>query len=156
MNINGSRFNLPMFLLILFSLFCCYILVIGIVIEVIKIYLRVFCGSKWGIAERVNPRESVNSILRWTQGALSLDDMIKRLSDKQKQNPWLSQLIERLSDKSGKETDFQSQFYGVFSKHFQLYSIVLLEDGKYYSMAVNSHPALSEDKTRPLLCHIIA
>lgn len=100
--------------------------------------------SKWGIAERVNPRESVNSILRWTQGALSLDDMIKRLSDKQKQNPWLSQLIERLSDKSGKETDFQSQFYGVFSKHFQLYSIVLLEDGKYYSMTVNSHHALSE------------
>lgn len=100
--------------------------------------------SKWGIAERVNPRESVNSILRWTQGALSLDDMIKRLSDKQKQNPWLSQLIERLSDKSGRETDFQSQFYGVFSKHFQLYSIVLLEDGKYYSMTVNSHPALSE------------
>ncbi len=100
--------------------------------------------SKWGIAERVNPRETVNSILRWTQGALSLDDMIKRLSDKQKQNPWLSQLIERLSDKSGKETDFQSQFYGVFSKHFQLYSIVLLEDGKYYSMTVNSHPALSE------------
>ena len=100
--------------------------------------------SKWGIAERVNPRESVNSILRWTQEALSLDDMIKRLSDKQKQNPWLSQLIERLSDKSGKETDFQSQFYGVFSKHFQLYSIVLLEDGKYYSMTVNSHPALSE------------
>lgn len=100
--------------------------------------------SKWGIAERVNPRESVNSILRWTQGALSLDDMIKRLSDKQKQNPWLSQLIERLSDKSGKETDFQSQFYGVFSKHFQLYSIVLLEDGKYYSITVNSHPALSE------------
>lgn len=100
--------------------------------------------SKWGIAERVNPRESVNSILRWTQGALSLDDMIKRLSDKQKQNPWLFQLIERLSDKSGKETDFQSQFYGVFSKHFQLYSIVLLEDGKYYSMTVNSHPALSE------------
>ena len=100
--------------------------------------------SKWGIAERVNPRESVNSILRWTQGALSLDDMIKRLSEKQKQNPWLSQLIERLSDKSGKETDFQSQFYGVFSKHFQLYSIVLLEDGKYYSMTVNSHPALSE------------
>lgn len=100
--------------------------------------------SKWGIAERVNPRESVNSILRWTQGALSLDDMVKRLSDKQKQNPWLSQLIERLSDKSGKETDFQSQFYGVFSKHFQLYSIVLLEDSKYYSMTVNSHPALSE------------
>ena len=100
--------------------------------------------SKWGVAERVNPRESVNSILRWTQGAMSLDDMIKRLSDKQKQNPWLSQLIERLSDRSGKETDFQSQFYGVFQKHFQQYSIVLLDDGKYHSIVVNSHPALTD------------
>lgn len=100
--------------------------------------------SKWGIAERVNPRKTVNSILKWTQGALSLKEMVKRLSDKQKQNPWLSQLITRLSDESGKETDFQSQFYGVFSKHFQPYSIVLLEDGKYHSMIVNSHPALKE------------
>lgn len=100
--------------------------------------------SKWGIAERVNPREAVNSILRWTQGSLSLDAMIKKLSDKQSQNPWLSQLIQRLSDKSGSETDFQSQFYGVFSKHFQPYSIVLLEDGKYHSIAVNSHPALTD------------
>lgn len=100
--------------------------------------------SKWGIAERVNPRKTVNSILRWTQGALSLKEMVKRLSDKQKQNPWLSQLITRLSDESGKETNFQSQFYGVFSKHFQPYSIVLLEDGKYHSMIVNSHPALKE------------
>lgn len=100
--------------------------------------------SKWGIAERVNPREAVNSILRWTQGSLSLDAMIKKLSDKQSQNPWLSQLIQRLSDKSGSETDFQSQFYGVFSKHFQSYSVVLLEDGKYHSIAVNSHPALTD------------
>ena len=100
--------------------------------------------SKWGIAERVNPRKTVNSILRWTQGALSLDDMIQRLSNKAEQNPWINQLIERLSDKSGKESDFQSQFYGVFSKHFQPYSIVLLEDGKYSSIPVNSHPALTE------------
>nr|DAG87378.1 MAG TPA: ATP dependent DNA helicase [Crassvirales sp.] len=100
--------------------------------------------SKWGIAERVNPREAVNSILRWTQGSLSLNDMIKRLSNKQSQNPWLSQLVQRLSDKSGSETDFQSQFYGVFSKHFQPYSVVLLEDGKYHSIAVNSHPALTD------------
>ena len=100
--------------------------------------------SKWGIAERVNPREAVNSILRWTQGSLSLNDMIKKLSTKQPQNPWLSQLIQRLSDQSGSETDFQSQFYGVFSKHFQLYSVVLLEDGKYHCITVNSHPALTD------------
>lgn len=100
--------------------------------------------SKWGIAERVNPREAVNSILRWTQGSLSLNDMIKKLSNKQPQNPWLSQLIQRLSDQSGSETDFQSQFYGVFSKHFQLYSVVLLEDNKYHCITVNSHPALTD------------
>ena len=100
--------------------------------------------SRWGIAERVNPRKVTNSILRWTQGSLSLDDMIQKLSEKSASNPWLSQLIERLSDKSGKETDFQSQFYGVFSKHFQLYSVVLQEDGKYYSKIVNSHPALTD------------
>lgn len=100
--------------------------------------------SKWGIAERVNPREAVNSILRWTQGSLSLNDMIKKLSNKQPQNPWLSQLIQRLSDQSGSETDFQSQFYGVFSKYFQLYSVVLLEDGKYHCITVNSHPALTD------------
>lgn len=100
--------------------------------------------SKWQIAERVNPRATVNSILRWTQGSTSLEDMVTKLSQKQSSNPWLSQLITRLSDKSGKETDFQSQFYGVFSKHYQLYSIVLMEDGKYESIPVNSHPALSE------------
>lgn len=100
--------------------------------------------SKWGIAERVNPREAVNSILRWTQGSLSLNDMIKKLSTKQPQNPWLSQLVQRLSDQSGSETDFQSQFYGVFSKHFQPYSVVLLEDGKYHCITVNSHPALTD------------
>ena len=100
--------------------------------------------SKWGIAERVNPRKATNSILRWTQGSLSLDDMVNKLSERQSKNPWLSQLITKLTDKSGKYTDFQSQFYGVFSKHFQPYSIVLQEDGKYHSIMVNSHPALTD------------
>lgn len=100
--------------------------------------------SKWGIAERVNPREATNSILRWTQGALSVDEMVEKLSEKKDKHPWLKQLIQRLSDKTGKETDFQGQFYSVFSKHFQLYSIVLYEDKKYHSMVVNNHPALTE------------
>ena len=100
--------------------------------------------SKWGIDERVNPREATNSILRWTQGAKNLEEMISRLSEKQEKNPWVSQLITRLSDTSGANTDFQSQFYGVFQKHFQPYCIVKMENGKYYSMEVNRHPALKE------------
>lgn len=100
--------------------------------------------SKWGIPERVNARNAVNSILRWTNGSMSLEDMVTKLTTKAEQNPWLNQLIQRLSDTSGEETDFQSQFYGVFSKARQLYSIVKKDKNGYYSMIVNSHPALSE------------
>ena len=100
--------------------------------------------SKWNIPERVNPREATNNILRWAKGSKSLSDMISKMSAKQEHHPWLSQLISRLSDKSGKEADFQSQFYNVFSKDYQLYSIVLLEDGKYHSMPVNRNITLTD------------
>ena len=98
----------------------------------------------WKLPLRVNPRKATNSILRWVQGSTSLDDMVNKLDAKQKDNPWVQQLVQSLSDKTGKETDFQSQFYGVFCKHFQPYSIVLLDKGKYGSIPVNNHPALTE------------
>lgn len=104
--------------------------------------------SEFGINERINVREATNSILRWTQGSLSLADMITKLQEKQEDNPWVKQLINRLSDTSGKETDFQSQLYGTFSKHFQPYSVVIEEDGKYKSIQVNENPALSEAMTQ--------
>lgn len=104
--------------------------------------------SEFGINERINVREVTNSILRWTQGSLSLADMVTKLQEKQEDNPWVKQLINRLSDTSGKETDFQGQFYGTFSKHFQSYSVVIEEDGKYKSIQVNENPALSEAMTQ--------
>lgn len=104
--------------------------------------------SEFGINERINVREATNSILRWTQGSLSLADMVIKLQEKQEDNPWVKQLINRLSDTSGKETDFQGQFYGTFSKHFQPYSVVIEEDGKYKSIQVNENPALSEAMTQ--------
>lgn len=105
--------------------------------------------SRLGINERINIREATNFILRNTQGALTLDAMVAKLSDKVKDNPWISQLVQRLSDKSGKETDFQSQFVSAFSKPFQSYSVVRLvtdETGKshYESVTVNENPALSD------------
>lgn len=100
--------------------------------------------SEFGINERVNVREATNSILRWTQGSLSLADMVARLQEKQEDNPWIKQLVTRLSDTTGKEADFQGQFYGTFCKHFQPYSVVIEEDGKYKSIQVNENPALSE------------
>ena len=104
--------------------------------------------SEFGINERINVREATNSILRWTQGSLSLADMVTKLQEKQEDNPWVKQLIDRLSDTSGKETDFQSQFYGTFFKPFQSYSTVIEEDGKYKSISVNENPALSEAMTQ--------
>lgn len=104
--------------------------------------------SEFGINERVNAREATNSILRWTQGALNLEQMIAKLQEKADSNPWVRQIIDRLSDTSGKETDFQGQFFGTFCKHFQPYSVVIEENGRYKSIPVNEDPALSEAMTQ--------
>lgn len=100
--------------------------------------------SEFGINERVDAREATNSILRWTQGALNLEQMIAKLQEKSDSNPWVRQIIDRLSDTSGKEADFQGQFFGTFCKHFQPYSVVIEENGRYKSIQVNESPALSE------------
>lgn len=100
--------------------------------------------SKWGIPERVSTRKAVNNILRWTQKSQNLPEMIEKLSEKAKDNPWIQQIIDRLSDKSGNEADFQSQFYSTFQKHYQLYSIVKGDNGTYSVMIVNEYPALTQ------------
>lgn len=100
--------------------------------------------SEFGINERVNAREATNSILRWTQGALDLGQMIAKLQEKASSNPWVRQIIDRLSNTSGKETDFQGQFFGTFCKHFQPYSVVIEENGRYKSITVNEEPALKQ------------
>lgn len=104
--------------------------------------------SEFGINERVNVREATNSILRWTQGALNLEQVISKLKEKADSNPWVRQIIDRLSDTSGKESDFQGQFFGTFCKHFQSYAVVIEENGKYESIQVNENPALSEAMTQ--------
>lgn len=100
--------------------------------------------SEFGINERVDARQATNSILRWTQGALDLAEMIQKLREKESANPWVSQIISRLEDNTGKEVDFQGQFFGTFLKHFQPYSVVIEEDGRYKSINVNENPALSD------------
>ena len=99
----------------------------------------------FGIKERVDPRVATNSILRWVQGSLTLEDMIQKLNEKKKDNPWLEQLINKLQDKKNPANiDLQSQFFGVFCKHFQLYSIVINQDGKFTCINANANPALTE------------
>lgn len=98
----------------------------------------------FGLKERVDARKVTNNILNWVQGARTIDEMVDKLSAQQQNNRWLSQLITRLQDKSGANADFQSQFFGVFCKHFQLYSIVIDQKGKYTCINANEHPALTE------------
>lgn len=105
--------------------------------------------SIFNIAKRVSPRDAVNSILKWTQGSLNLKEMTNKLKEQLPTNPWLQQIINRLEDKSGNQTDFQSQFFSVFNKHYQSYYTVIKEKTKsgdfiYKSIPINTHPALKE------------
>lgn len=120
--------------------------------------------SKWGINRRVTVRSATNSILRWTQGAYTLEKMVAMLKTKIATNPWIKQIVERLestdTDKTladgtkieASESDFKSQFFGTMYKPFQLYSVVseviTNEDGTtttvYKSRIVNRNPALRD------------
>ena len=105
--------------------------------------------SEFGIWERVPVRDATNSILRWTQGVQDIDEMIYALESKEKDNPWISQILERLGDTSGKESDFQSQFFTTFCLRRQTYGVVKAErqkDGSvvYKALPVNTSPALAE------------
>lgn len=81
--------------------------------------------NSFGVNKRVDPKNATANILRWTQGAITLDQMISKLKEKEEANPWLTQIISKLEDRSGKYTDFQSQFFTVFCKHFQEYYYIL-------------------------------
>ena len=105
--------------------------------------------NAFGMKKRVDPKDATNSILRWTRGALTLPEMIARLKEKQNSDPWIKPLISKLEDSKGEYTDFQSQFFTVFCKHFQEYYIVTEErqkDGTTINkvIPVNVNPALKE------------
>lgn len=98
--------------------------------------------NKDGIPKRVKTKDAVYSILRWTQGSVTLTDMINKLQSKSKDNPWITQILSRLQDTSGKESDFQSQFFSVFDLHFQSYSSGKKQKSGYSASIVNENPAL--------------
>ena len=102
--------------------------------------------SRWGVKQRMDGREAMQSVIRWTQGALTLSSMVKKLEAQSKKNPWVLPIIERLKDTSGNDSTFQSQFFGTVSKYFQLYSVGKKENGEYSVFEVNTHPALSDAK----------
>lgn len=101
--------------------------------------------NKWGIPKRVNKITAVNNILYWTKGALSLPEMIERLEKKAEKRPWVQQLVDRLKDDTGKESDFQSQFFGVMNRHYQVYDNVKERKGKYGVTVINGTSSASKE-----------
>ena len=101
--------------------------------------------NKWGIPKRVNKITAVNNILYWTKGALSLPEMIERLEKKAEKRPWVQQLVDRLKDETGKESDFQSQFFGVMNRHYQVYDNVKERKGKYGVTVINGTSSASKE-----------
>lgn len=102
--------------------------------------------SEFGIKERIKPRQAVNTILRIAQGQITVEGMVKKLKENRDQYPWFDQLIARLEDQSGANSNFKSAFFSTFCKPFVAYSVVRKNPSTrvYESVIVNEFPALRE------------
>ena len=99
--------------------------------------------NKFGINERLNPREAINAIIKWVQGCWDLNSMVAALKKHQDKNPWVEQLVNKLSDINGNESDFQSQFFSCMCRSFQLYGVVNENDKhELYQHSINKNPML--------------
>ena len=100
----------------------------------------------WGLKERVSVKDATINILSWTQGAVTYEDMLAKISQKAKlkKNNWVNQLLIKLNDNSGQYTDFQSQFFSVFCKHRTTYTVAVDQDGKISSIPANKNPVLKQ------------
>lgn len=102
--------------------------------------------SEFGIKERIKPRQAVNTILRIAQGQITVEGIVKKLKENRDQYPWFDQLIARLEDQSGTNSNFKSAFFSTFCKPFVTYSVVRKNPstGVYESVIINEFPALRE------------
>lgn len=103
--------------------------------------------TEFGIKKRINAKDAVSSILKWTQGSITYEDMVSRLEAKVDKHPWLIQILDKLYINPGQKNtnaDLQSQFFSVFCKSFQSYSIVIRDGDTLKSVNINELPALKE------------
>ena len=84
--------------------------------------------DEYGIERNIDSHEAISKILKWTQGARNLEDMITKLEGKIAQEPWVKQLTDVLRGDGNEQ--FKSQFYSNFKKYFQKYNIIYKEKQK--------------------------
>lgn len=84
--------------------------------------------DEYGVEQNIDAHEAVSKILKWTQGAVDIDDMIAKLERKVAQEPWVQQLIDLLNADGNEQ--LRSQFFSNFKKYFQKYNIIYKEKQK--------------------------
>lgn len=98
-----------------------------------------------GIGKHLNVQEAAAKILYYTQGARSIEDMVKLLKDQLDTEPWLYQLMPYIEDQYDREGNliskadetFRSQFYSNFKKYFQKYAITFKKGNKIQTKIIN-------------------
>ena len=98
-----------------------------------------------GIGKHLNVQEAAAKILYYTQGARSIEDMIKLLKEQLDTEPWLYQLMPYIEDQYDREGNlismadetFRSQFYSNFKKYFQKYAITFKKGNKIQTKIIN-------------------
>ena len=98
-----------------------------------------------GVGKHLNAQEAAAKILYYTQGARSIEDMIKLLKDQLDTEPWLYQLMPYIEDQYDREGNliskadetFRSQFYSNFKKYFQKYAITFKKGNKIQTKIIN-------------------
>ena len=84
--------------------------------------------DEYGIEQNIDAHEAVSKILKWTQGATSIEDMLNKLDAKIPQEPWVQQLTDILRADGNEQ--LRSQFFSNFKKYFQKYNIIYKEKTK--------------------------
>ena len=99
--------------------------------------------TKWGTDAKVGYDKAAKCLLKWLNEKQTLKEMVKVLQEKSKRNPWVTQLLPKLMDTTGKYTTEQSQFFSTFYRPFMKFTNVGTKGGKLTSRQLNEHPFLT-------------
>lgn len=99
--------------------------------------------TKWGTDAKVGHVRAAKCLLKWLNGKQTLKEMVEVLQEKSKRNPWVTQLLPKLTDTTGKYTTEQCQFFSTFYKPFMKFTNVGTKSGKLTSRQLNEHPFLT-------------
>lgn len=99
--------------------------------------------TKWGTDAKVGHVRAAKCLLKWLNGKQTLKEMVEVLQKKSKRNPWVTQLLPKLTDTTGKYTTEQCQFFSTFYKPFMKFTNVGTKNGKLTSRQLNEHPFLT-------------